>query len=496
MLSKSKFIIGQQCQKYLWLKDKGIQITNIPDESAKERLRAGNEVGEEAKNLFPGGINIEYHKKDFNKMCEITKEAIRSGNSTIYEASFFEEGVFIRVDIMQKTPNGWNIYEVKSSSRLRSYHKEDATLQWAVLSKVKNLKLNEVFVITLNNEYSKEGKIIPEELFTFHPLTKFVSENLNKTNSQLHDIKNSLLNDKEPDISIGKHCKKPHQCEYFNRCWPESITENNSIMNLYRLNFDKKVEFIKKGKDVFERIPSEGLSDTQQMQLHAYRNNKIIIRKPKIKEFIDKVEYPISYFDFETFTDSIPLYDGQRPHMQMPFQYSLHVQTAEESAKDFRIDHHEFIADVDKDPRRAIAESMLQNIPKIGSIVAYNQSFEKNCINSLASHCPDISEELLALNDRFVDLIEPFRGGGYYHTDFKGSFSIKKVLPAICPNDERLDYKKLDINNGASASTAYKSMRNMRNDARLNIEKKLFKYCWLDTYAMYAIYSKLLKLLD
>ena len=252
MLSKSKFIIGQQCQKYLWLKDKGIQITNIPDESAKERLRAGNEVGEEAKNLFPGGINIEYHKKDFNKMCEITKEAIRSGNSTIYEASFFEEGVFIRVDIMQKTPNGWNIYEVKSSSRLRSYHKEDATLQWAVLSKVKNLKLNEVFVITLNNEYSKEGKIIPEELFTFHPLTKFVSENLNKTNSQLHDIKNSLLNDKEPDISIGKHCKKPHQCEYFNRCWPESITENNSIMNLYRLNFDKKVEFIKKGKDVFE----------------------------------------------------------------------------------------------------------------------------------------------------------------------------------------------------------------------------------------------------
>ena len=126
--------------------------------------------------------------------------------------------------------------------------------------------------------------------------------------------------------------------------------------------------------------------------------------------------------------------------------------------------------------------------------MAYNQSFEKNCIKSLAVHCPDISKELLALNNRFIDLIDPFRSGGYYHHEFKGSFSIKRVLPAICPNDKKLDYKNLDINNGLMASSAYKKMRNLSSDERISMRKKLFDYCWLDTYAMYAIYSKLLEI--
>ena len=181
--------------------------------------------------------------------------------------------------------------------------------------------------------------------------------------------------------------------------------------------------------------------------------------------------------------------------MQMPFQYSLHIQANAENVLNSNEDHCEFIAKVDEDPRRAIAESMLKNIPKSGSIMAYNQSFEKNCIKSLAAHCPDISKELLALNDRFVDLIDPFRGGGYYHHDFQGSFSIKKVLPAICPDNKQLDYKILDINNGAMASSAYKAMREQDDEDRALVRKRLFEYCCLDTYAMYAIYSKLLQVI-
>ena len=88
-------------------------------------------------------------------MCALTREAIESGSTTIYEASFIENDVFIRIDIMNLSQEGWDIYEVKSSTKPHPYHKEDASLQWHVLDKVSGLKLNNVFVVTLNKSYIK-----------------------------------------------------------------------------------------------------------------------------------------------------------------------------------------------------------------------------------------------------------------------------------------------------------------------------------------------------
>ena len=495
MLSKSKFITGQQCHKSLWLSIKGIKPTNLADESAKDRLKAGGQVGEVAKELFPHGQEIEYLGSDFQKMCDLTKKAIDAGETTLYEASFIEKGVFIRVDIMNKTSKGWDIYEVKSSSSLRSYHKEDASLQWHILQSLKDLKLNDAFVVTLNNKYLKDGDINPAKLFTKHLLTDYVKSNQHKIENQLEDIKLVSISKNEPKVSIGAQCKKPHACEYLDRCWPKSTKETNSVFNLYRLNLDKKLDFYNQGIISFEQIKHDTkLSSTQQNQIKAHESKEPIINKSKIQSFINSVEYPISYFDFETFTDAVPLFDSQRPHMQMPFQYSLHIQNDENELLNIDDNHFEFIADYNRDPRRFIAKSMIQNLPKEGSIMAYNESFEKSCIKNLAEYCPDLAEDLLALNERFVDLIIPFRGGGYYDSEFRGSFSIKKVLPAICSPHKDLDYKELVISNGGLASTSYKGLRNKSNKDSQKTLKDLYQYCRLDTYAMYAIYQKILQI--
>ena len=76
MLSKSKFILGQQCNKSFWFDINNIEPTNPPDEGSLERLNAGNEVGEISKDLFPGGIEIPYLPGDQKKMfpCSILLE--------------------------------------------------------------------------------------------------------------------------------------------------------------------------------------------------------------------------------------------------------------------------------------------------------------------------------------------------------------------------------------------------------------------------------------
>jgi len=495
MLSKSKFILGQQCNKSFWFDVNKIEPTNPPDNGSLERLSAGNEVGDISKDLFPGGTEIPYLSGDQEKMFELTKESINQGATSIYEASFIFDDIFVRVDLMNKTEKGWDIYEVKSSTRIRSYHEYDASIQWHVLKELNMFEINDVFIVTLNNEFSKKKIIDPIKFFNVDSVLNIVESNHQEVKQKILELKSIAASSKEPLIDIGPHCKKPHDCVYLDKCWPKNMNDINSVFRFYRMNLKKKIDLYNRGIDTFDKINDvDTLSSTQKNQMTAFHEDSPVINIDKIKEFIKKVDYPISYFDFETFTDAAPLYDEQRPHMQMPFQYSLHIQDDVNQILNIDDNHFEFIADHNKDPRRFIAESMIKNFPKKGSIMAYNESFEKNCIKTLAEYCPDLADELLALNERFIDLIEPFRSGGYYNSEFRGSFSIKKVLPAVCPNNKELDYKELEISNGGMASSSYKGLRNQSDiDAQKTLEN-LYRYCRLDTYAMYAIYQKLIQI--
>ena len=460
MLSKSKFILGQQCVKSFWFDINNIEPTNPTDEAAEARLSAGNEVGEISKTIFPDGKDVPYLPGEPDKMFEITKQLIDEGITSIYEASFIHDDIFIRVDLMHKTKNGWNIYEVKSSSSIKSYHEYDASIQWHVLKNLKIVDLNEVFIVTLNNKYLKQKAIDPIKFFNIQPVTQIAEENKLEVEKKVKELKEIAIMSDEPKINIGAHCKKPHGCKYLNKCWPENIDDIDSVFNFYRLNLNKKLKLYEKGIDTFGKLKDKNsLSSIQKLQIEAHETNAPVINKDKISSFIDKVKYPISYFDFETFTDAVPIYDKQRPHMQMPFQYSMHIQSSKDEVLDINDPHPEFIANHLEDPRQQIAKSLISNFPKQGTIMAYNESFEKGCIKTLAKFCPDLENELLDLNDRFLDLIIPFRGGAYYDENFYGSFSIKKVLPALCPNDKNLDYKSLEISNGGLASSSYKKLR-------------------------------------
>lgn len=141
---------------------------------------------------------------------------------------------------------------------------------------------------------------------------------------------------------------------------------------------------------------------------------------------------------------------------------------------------------------------MLKDITPTGSIIAYNQSFEITQIRNLALTCKDISEELLALNERFIDLAHPFQYKHYYHPNFNGKYSIKIVLPTLFPNDDELDYKKLgSIQNGGDAMDTFANLHLLKDKSQLaEIKKDLLAYCRLDTLAMVRLWVKLYKLIE
>ena len=71
----------------------------------------------------------------------------------------------------------------------------------------------------------------------------------------------------------------------------------------------------------------------------------------------------------------------------------------------------------------------------------------------------------------------------------KGSYSIKKVLPALVP---KLSYKDLIIQEGGTASNTYAAMflGTFKGDIQ-QTRTDLLEYCKLDTLAMVEILNKL-----
>ena len=169
-------------------------------------------------------------------------------------------------------------------------------------------------------------------------------------------------------------------------------------------------------------------------------SGNIFIDKNEIKKFINTLVYPYNFLDFETFGPAIPILKNSKPYENLPFQFSLHIQENENDA----IKHFEYINKKIKDFRLEFAEKLLKNIKYTGSVIVYNQSFEKNVISSLAKLFPEIKKDLLNINNRMVDLLKPFRSRNLYSPGTNGSASIKNVLPVFTNKT----YENLDIKDG------------------------------------------------
>jgi hypothetical protein len=483
VLSKSQYIRGLQCHKSLWLYKNKSELRTPPDEKSKALFRVGDTVGDYAKNLFPGGTEIEFDPTDFNGMTRCTRELIVDGVDTLYEATFREAGIFAMADILHKTDDGWDMYEVKASTSVKPYHLDDASVQWYALSQV--LGLNRAYIVHVNNQYERHGDIDVGQLLTIEDVTEIVQSRQTDIPKNVK-ILESMVKGEMPEVDIGPQCSDPYDCDFRDHCWAH--VPEVSIFNLYRLWGSKKFDLYDRGILSYADIPEDyPLNEMQQRQVASSLTGEIIIDPPVIRRFLDRIQYPISFFDFETFQNPIPRFEGQRPYMQMPFQYSLHVMDERGG-----LSHHEFLGDHDSDPRRDLCESMLRHLPSTGSIVAYNQSFEIGRIRDLAGLFPDLEGELMTLIERFVDLVVPFREGGYYHPDFNGSFSIKSVLPAMFPDDPELSYKSLNIQDGGMASDTFANLYLLDDPSLLPaIRQDLLAYCKLDTLAMVRIWEKL-----
>ena len=468
MLSKTDYLQFLKCPKSLWL------LKNKPA-------------------LYPESDNSVYEEKlsregyEFQKLIQDIIIGKNGGANVSFEKPFStKKGLYAIADIVIKNIDGkLDIYEVKSSTKVEKTHLSDAAFQAITVSDM-GFTIGSIYIVHLNREYIHRDQKNEEEMAIFSLVTAEVKELIAETRGKI-DQAISLLNKKiiGEDSCSCLYLSRSHHCpsfDYFNKNIPSP-----SIYDLPRIHKNKIKAFVSEKRFSLDCVHEHEVSERQLLVLKAAKNHAPIVDKKFIRKFYSRIKYPLFFLDYETYSSAIPIVEGTKPHSHIPFQFSVHRIQSQEG----QIDHFEYLADTAELPLKFLSklEDILGNT---GSIISWHKSFENTRNKEMAKVYPEKSEFLVNLISRTIDLENIFKSG-YVDIEFKGSTSIKKVLPVIVPS---LSYEDMTVSNGTDAMLAFAEMISIKEKRkRQKIRNDMLAYCKLDTLAMLEIYKKIAMLI-
>ncbi|MCP9452645.1 MAG: DUF2779 domain-containing protein [Nitrospira sp.] len=475
-LSKSKYLAGLQCSKRLYLEVHHPELATPPDLVTQMVLDRGTEIGIHARRVFPGGVLIDAGPRQREEALARTASVMADLTvPAVFEGAFQHEGVWVRVDILERISEpqtnrpAWRLIEVKSSSRVKDVHLNDVAIQSAVVQGA-GIPLSAMCIMRINTDYVYEGGDVDwRQLFVMEDVTGAVQDRLRDVPNHVAAMKIVLQAHVPPEVEPGRHCHTPYECPFWKHC-----THGKPDRWIYYLPGSKEVaeRLAERGISTIDEIPAdEPLSFPQQ----RIKDNTEWI-SPRLGSALRSIRYPVHHVDFETVMLSIPRFPFTRPYQAIPVQWSNHIEV-----EPGRLIHHQFLHVEPTDPRKRWAEALIESLGQEGTICVYSP-YEEAMIRQLVEAFPEFHSAFEPILRRLCDLHQLIKEH-YYHPLFKGSYSIKSVLPAIAPS---LGYGDLAIRSGAQAAAEYYRMVFVETDwvEQAAIRSSLLEYCSRDTLAL------------
>ena len=448
LLSKTNFIHYLECPCRLWLEKMHKELVPPTNATTQRLFDQGNLIDEKAHELFPGGFAVQgYNLDGYNN----TKHALAGEADVLYQPTIVVDGLSCRADILVRSGDGWDLHEVKMSTSISEDHYNDAAFQKMCFDRA-GVKLNKVFLSHINNQYVRKGDIDVKEIFIDQDISGevearrgFVEEEVTKARL-VYEWGNILQSE------YVQQCKDPANCEWI-KIWADTLSEDDRVTLLRGVTMSANKE-----------LPT----------LH--------IDKQGIREELDRFEYPLYFFDYETYTTALPPFNGYHPYQQIPFQFAVYVVEYPGAIPVT----YDFLMKTFEDPVTPLLEMFKEVMGTKGTVISWNASFEKTRNKEMAQAYPEYAELLAAVNERTYDLMTIFKQGLYVDPAFGGSNSLKNVMPVLVPD---LSYKNLAIQEGgtASASWAIVTDPKLPQDERDMLYRDMIEYCRLDVYGMVRI---------
>ncbi len=482
---------------WLWLRK--YEKDKLPpiDENTQVIFSAGHKFESYAEKLFPKAIKLGF--KDYEQYKTLptrTNTALEKGAQTILQGRFEADGITCIIDILARVENNtFDLIEIKSSNRVKPEHEYDLAFQSTVLEKC-GLNIRNTAILLVNSDYVRDGDIEPEKIITKTDVTGAIKQLKDTTLEQINKAFAVLAQGAIPDISaryvnqvgVPKTSWFKEWLEIYKHLKPELDPYN--VYFLSYPNAEQIAQLEDNGIELIKDVPDKAALRAKQLaQIKTTRENKRIIKKGEIKEFIDTFTYPLYFLDYETLSSVIPAFDGYQPWKDYPFQCSLHILESPHAEPK----HEEYLHRDKSDPIPELLKKLKADIGSTGTILTWNMSYEKSCNDRMAKLYPESKEFLDDLDQRINDLMMPFSEMWFVDKDFHGSASLKNVLPVLVPE---LSHEELEITDGLKARRMWTQtvLEGKNQDQKEKILTDLRKYCTLDTYAMVRILEELRKL--
>lgn len=471
-LTKTDFIAYLDAPRHLW--------------AIKNNKMDKKEIGAYLEHLFEQGYEVERYAEQY--IQQYLKPEYKAKEQDILIQPTHIDGDFeARTDVLILNPQTkkWDMYEIKSTTSITKKHKYDATFQTLIFQQ--KYKLGDIYILHLNREYVRGDVLDLKALFKATRIT----DEVNKLKDKVHELRYEALETiQEEDYRNVPACIRPKTCPCLGVCH-----QNLPEYSIYDINnltaSEKKIRQLEEmGIYDIDDVPHDfPLTDKQRFQVQVAQSKESSIDIKGIQKDLQGLEYPLYFIDYESFNPAIPMYKGYKPYDQMPFQWSLHVQELESAP----LKHYEFIETERINPIQNFLKELSNIIGETGSIIVWNKTFEGTQNKRMGKIHPEFAEFCKSMNARMYDLMDIFRDGIYADPKFKGSYSIKKVLPVLVPE---LSYKDMEISEGATAMANWYEMvyANTSSEQIEHTKRNLLKYCELDTEAMVEIFKVLKKL--
>jgi len=465
LLTKSRYLQFLTCPREFWLAHHKPELFEPVDSLLYQHLR---EQG--------------YAFQGFARQLEIFLP--RSQKTVEFERVFQTDTLYAKADavITDLETEEISIYEIKSSASVKPEHIEDLAFQ-KTAAEAAGARVGAVYLIIVNNSYVRSGRIDAEQLCAVHDVTVQVLERQPDT-LRLIQVAFDYLAAPAPEAAITGYCGAKLDCTFIRHHYPE--LPSYTVFAIGNLKKEKRDALLDAGIIDIKHVPDDfALSDRQRRQCTAARSGEPFIDADAIKSVLDAIPYPLHFLDYESFGYAVPQYSGSRPYQQMVFQYSLHTVAAPGA----EVEHKYFLSDGAGDPPLELARSLRDACSAgIGKVIVWSQGFEKTVNKQIGEMYPEFAAFFAEVNEKTFDLRKIFSDQHYLHPEFRGSTSIKKVMPVLAPG---LSYEDLAVSDGLTASITWFHMATGRFDEveRRQIYEDLCKYCHMDTWAMVEIFN-------